>query len=213
VKSGQAVTAVGNAGGTGTLSVAAGTITALGQAITATDGQGAAERLTGLIETNASLQPGDSGGPLLNSARQVVGMDTAASASFRFRRGGDEGYAIAINRALLIARQIAAGRASAAVHIGATAFLGLSVQASGYYRGDAPGTLVVGVVPASPGDRAGLVPGDVVTSFNGRTVDSPTTLVNLLLRQSPGARVQLGWVDQFGTQQTAIVTLASGPPQ
>ncbi len=76
---GQPVTAVGNAGGTSTLVTTHGTITALGRGITAHDEQGNAQRLTGLIETDAELRPGDSGGPLLDRAGRVIGIDSAAS--------------------------------------------------------------------------------------------------------------------------------------
>jgi S1-C subfamily serine protease len=207
VRRGQSVTAVGNAGGTRTLTVTTGTITAVGRTITVNDDQGGTERLTSLLQTNAGLQPGDSGGPLLDGAHRVIGVDTAASAGFVFQRGAGDGYAIPINRALAIAHQIEKGRASATVHVGATAFLGVSIG-----RSDA-GAPITGVVPGSPADRAGLVPGDVITSFNGKAVASPTALQKLVLQQSPGAKVQVGWVDQSGTQQTATVTLASGPPQ
>ena len=83
VQSGDNVVALGNAGGKGgTPSVAAGTVTALNQSITAADDlSGVSEQLTGLIETNADIQPGDSGGSLVNSYGQVIGMDTAASSS------------------------------------------------------------------------------------------------------------------------------------
>ena len=81
VRDGQSVTAVGNAGGTGSLTHASGKVTDVNRAITVSDDQGGSENLSGLIETNASVQPGDSGGPLLNAAGQVIGMDTAASTS------------------------------------------------------------------------------------------------------------------------------------
>ena len=81
VTSGEQVVALGNAGGKGgTPSVAAGTITALNQSITASDDDGSSsEQLSGMLETNANIQPGDSGGPLVNTAGQVIGIDTAAS--------------------------------------------------------------------------------------------------------------------------------------
>ena len=88
VQSGDSVTALGNAGGKGgTPSVATGTVTALNQGITASDeGSGAnSEQLTGLIETNADIQPGDSGGALVNSYGQVIGMNTAASSGTQFQ--------------------------------------------------------------------------------------------------------------------------------
>ena len=78
---GESVVAVGNAGGTGgTPSSAGGSITALNQSITAGDDlDGANEQLSGLIQVNADIQPGDSGGSLVNTAGEVIGMDTAAS--------------------------------------------------------------------------------------------------------------------------------------
>ncbi len=114
---GQQVVGVGNAGGTGgTPSAAGGTVTALNQSITASDeGDGTSEQLAGLIETNADIQPGDSGGALVNTSGQVLGVDTAASAGFSFQSNdqssGTQGFAIPINTALSIARQIVAGNA------------------------------------------------------------------------------------------------------
>lgn len=214
VKVGQRATAVGNAGGTGTLTATAGRITAVGRTITVSDDQGGTARLTGLIKTDAVLQRGDSGGPLLNSAGQVIAMNTAASARFVFRPASSEGYAIPINRAAAITKQIEAGRASAAVHIGATAFLGVAVAPSSSFRSaTAAAGLVTSVLSGSPADRAGLAPGDVIISFDGRAVRSRATLVNLLLRKRPGDRVDVAWIDRLGSRRTATVTLASGPPQ
>jgi S1-C subfamily serine protease len=133
VSVGQDVVGIGNAGGTGgTPSAAGGTVTALNQSITASDdGDGSSEQLTGLIETNADIQAGDSGGSLVNTAGDVIGIDTAASAGFSFQSSGqsagNQGYAIPINTAIVIAKQIEAGTASSTVHIGATAFLGVEV--------------------------------------------------------------------------------------
>ncbi|HEY6624210.1 MAG TPA: trypsin-like peptidase domain-containing protein [Acidimicrobiales bacterium] len=134
--SGQAVVAIGNAGGTGgTPSAAGGAITALNQSITASDsGDGTSETLSGLIQTNANIQAGDSGGPLVDTSGHVLGIDTAASAGFSYQApdqsSGAQGYAIPINTANSIAKQIVAGNASSSVHIGATAFLGVEVQSS-----------------------------------------------------------------------------------
>ena len=107
---GRAVIAVGNAGGARRLVTTRGTITALRQSITVRDDQGDAHRLTGLIQVNAELQPGDSGGPLLDRTGHVIGIDTAASVGFAFRAGDNQGYAIPIDRALAISRQIDSGR-------------------------------------------------------------------------------------------------------
>ena len=133
---GQDVVGVGNAGGTGgTPSAVGGTVTALNQSITASDdGDGTSEQLSGLIETNADIQPGDSGGSLVNTSGEVIGMDTAASAGTSFQFNGDssgtQGFAIPIDTALSIARAIEAGSGSSTVHIGETAFLGVEINAA-----------------------------------------------------------------------------------
>ena len=112
---GEDVVGVGNAGGTGgTPSAAGGTVTALNQSITASDeGDGTSEQLSGLIETNADIQPGDSGGALVDTSGDVLGVDTAASAGFSFQSNdqssGNQGFAIPIDTALSIARAIEAG--------------------------------------------------------------------------------------------------------
>ena len=121
VQVGDNVTALGNAEGKGgTPSVAPGTVTALNQSITASDElSSVSEQLTGLIETNAPIQPGDSGGSLVNSYGQVIGMDTAAGSSSQVQGQSStatQAYAIPINEALSIAKQIESGTTSADVH-------------------------------------------------------------------------------------------------
>jgi S1-C subfamily serine protease len=206
---GQAVTAVGNAGGARRLTLAPGRITGLARTITASDGQNGAERLTGLIETNTALQPGDSGGPLFDAAHRVVGMNTAASAGFVLTSSGDS-YAIPINRALAIAKQVQAGKGSATVHVGGTPFIGVQLQSA---DGGQSGLVVAGLVPGAPADRAGLAAGDVITALDGTPVGSLSALAGLLLRKAPGDTVQVTYVDGAGAEQTATITLASGPPQ
>lgn len=134
---GAAVTAVGQGGGQGTLYQVSGTVSALGQSITAQDSSSAssAEKLTGLIQTTADVVPGYSGGPLLDTDGQVIGIDTAASSS-----GDIDGYAVPITEAKSIADQIVAGTRTATVHIGPRAALGVQVtdsgsSASGYGQG------------------------------------------------------------------------------
>jgi S1-C subfamily serine protease len=144
VQTGDSVTALGNAQGKGgTPSVAPGTVTALNQSITASDElSSVSEQLTGLIETNAPIQPGDSGGSLVNSYGQVIGMDTAAGSNGQSQGQSStvtQAYAIPINEAVSIAQQIESGTTSASVHIGATAFLGLELQGSGSSSGSSGG--------------------------------------------------------------------------
>jgi S1-C subfamily serine protease len=236
VSVGQQVVGVGNAGGTGgTPSYAGGTVTALNKSITASDdGDGTSEQLTGLIQSNADIQPGDSGGPLVNTSGQVIGMDTAASAGFSFEAGGsagNQGFSIPIDTALALAHSIEAGQSSSTVHIGETAFLGVSVSAVssangeqtpfGFYGGSSSGgnstaqsgALIQGVVTSSPAQEAGLADGDVITSVNSTKVGSPNDLTNALQGFHPGNSVTIGWTDSSGATHSAKVTLTSGPPQ
>ncbi len=215
---GQAVTALGNAGGTGSLTPASGTITGLDQTITAGDENGQSEQLTGLIETNAAVEPGDSGGPLLDASGRVIGMDTAASLGAGSRDAvqqttANDGYAIPIARALAIANQIEANRTSTAVHVGATAFLGVeiaSASASGY-GGDGAGAQIVGVVSGGPAAMAGLAPGDVIVALDGTSIDSPDALTLALQSDQPGSKVAVTYADQAGGSATVSVTLGAGP--
>ena len=145
VQVGDNVTALGNAEGKGgTPSVAPGTVTALNQSITASDElSSVSEQLTGLIETNAPIQPGDSGGSLVNAYGQVIGMDTAASSSDQTQGQSStatQAFAIPINNALSIAHQIESGTTSATVHIGATAFLGVELQGDSSSSGSGSGS-------------------------------------------------------------------------
>ena len=203
---GQAVRAVGNANGGGRLLSARGSITGLRRSIVVNDDTGGNENLSGLIETNAALQPGDSGGPLLNADGKVIGMDTAASA--RLVSTAADSYAIPIAKALSVAKQIVAGHSSSRVHVGATAFLGIQVQS-----GDAGGVVLAGVIPGGPAASAGLEAGDVITSIDDHAVTTPNSLTSYLLTKKPGASVTIGYMDSFGTGQTVTVKLASGPPQ
>jgi len=212
LKLGARVTAVGNAGGTGTLTSSRGNVTGLNRSITVQGDNGTTEQLTGLIETNAPLQPGDSGGPLLNSAGRVVGIDTAASSSSPFAvSASNDGYAIPIGKATTIAKQIVSGRSSATVHIGATAFLGVQLGNAPSFVGQ--GATIVGVVPGAPAAAAGLVPGDVIMAVAGRAVSGPTDIAPIILAHKPGDKVTITYYDASGQSQSASVTLGSGPPQ
>ena len=131
---GTPVLALGNAEGRGGATPATGIINALGRSIRASDqGSGGTENLKNMLQTNARIQQGDSGGALANNAGQVIGMITAANTSdpgAAAPGGGTLGFAIPINGALAIARQIASGRPSATVYIGLPGFLGVEVAAS-----------------------------------------------------------------------------------
>ena len=217
------VLALGNAGGGGgTPRVAQGSVTALQRSIVASDlGGGNAERLSGLIQTDARVQPGDSGGPLVNDGGQVVGMNAAASSlnTTYVSRRSVQGFAIPIDSALTIAKQIEAGTSSATVHVGPTGFLGVEVvpqpQSAGgsaNVAGSQPrGALIAGALPGYPAAKLGLAQGDVITAVDGQQVTSASALTDLLSAHHPGDSVQLRWTDPAGQTHAATVKLASGP--
>jgi S1-C subfamily serine protease len=225
---GQQVVAIGNAGGTGGLpSTAGGSVLAVGRSITASDQlTHTSENLTGMIETDAAIQQGDSGGPLVNTSSEVVGMDTAAYSGFAFSQTSIEGFSIPINRALRIAKDIEAGRATATVHIGATAWMGLQLCSASTYcpsptaqgsssttqASSASGLQVYQAVTGLPASQAGLSYGDILTSFNGTRLGSFTQLFHLMVHYHPGDKVKLTWVTPTGQSESATITLASGPP-
>ncbi len=134
VSLGTPVLALGNADGRGGAKAAQGIINALDRSIQASDeGSNSTENLNHMLQTNARIRQGDSGGALANNAGQVIGMITAAKTgtSSQFGpSGGTLGFAIPINSALAIARQIASGQRSATVYIGLPGFLGVEVATS-----------------------------------------------------------------------------------
>jgi S1-C subfamily serine protease len=208
VSVGDGVVGLGNAGGVGgTPTSAAGQIVALNQSITASDqGNGTSEQLTGLIETDADIQPGDSGGALINSSGQVIGIDTAASSELGLQSG--QGFAIPVNSALSIVNQIRSGQTTSTVHIGPTAFLGVLVSPS-----SGPGANLENVVNGTPAAQAGLAKGDTITSLGGKRVASPNGLTDLISTYHPGDRVAVEWTDTAGQTHQTTVQLTSGPAQ
>lgn len=207
VNLGDPVVAIGNAGGVGgSPSVTSGFVQALNQSIIANDpAAGSSEQLDGLIETSASLQPGDSGGPLLNGSGQVVGIDTVAVSATA--TSGMVSFAIPIEQAMAIARQIQGGQASATVHLGLPPFLGVQATSGG----GRSGALVNSVLAGGPAAGVGLVAGSVIVAINGQTIDSATTLSAVLRQYRPGNLVTLNWVTPAGAGRSARVTLGTGP--
>jgi S1-C subfamily serine protease len=240
VQIGDAIVAMGNAGGKGGApSVVSGSVTGLDQQITASDQDGSnAETLHGLIQTNANIQPGDSGGPLVDADGQVVGMDAAASTGngggFGFGGGNqNEGYAIPIEDALAIGKQIEAGNGNDSIHVGAHAgILGVNVQSdtssngsgdpfggngdvggnSGQGSGSGNGAAVAGVQSGSGADKAGIQQGDTIVGIDGTTITSASQLTHTMVRYGPGDSVKVQWLDSSGQSHSATVELGSGPP-
>ena len=225
ITSGEKIVGIGNAGGIGgTPSYVAGSVVALNQSISAGDetNPSGSEHLSGLIEVNAAIEPGDSGGPIVNAKGKVVGMDTAGSdlnGGFGFQSNGsstNRGYAIPINTALAVVSAIRTDSAVSGVHIGATAFLGVefdSATSTGGGLNNSGGVVIAGTVPGTPANSAGLVAGDAITAIDGQAVRTGSDLQDILLTKVPGDKVKVTYVSAKGSTATVSVTLASGPPQ
>jgi S1-C subfamily serine protease len=213
---GDKVTAVGNAGGSGSLSAAKGKVLSLDASITtASEGPVASETLTGMIETSADVMSGDSGGPLYDADGEVTGIDTAASSGSEIN-----GFAVPIHRALDIVQQIRSGNETSVVRVGPAAFLGVELgDANGSsdpgYPGagleESSGAMIETVVDGSAADAVGLEAGDDITALGGRTVTSAEDVTAIMADHDPGDRVKIIWIDQSGGDHTATVTLGSSP--
>ena len=198
VDPGEDVTAVGNSNGAGVLTAATGEVTDADTDITVSSETGAAE-LTDLIEVDATVVPGDSGGALLDADGEVVGMNVAASST------GTTGYAIPISTVLDLADQILAGDDSGAVTLGYAPALGVQLA------GRTSGLLVAGVVDGGAAAQSGVTPGSVITGLDGEDLADYSDLTAALAAHQPGDEVELGWTDATGTAQTATVTLGRAP--
>jgi S1-C subfamily serine protease len=239
---GDSVVALGNAGGTGgTPSVAPGSVTALNQAITASDESSASsEQLTGLIETNANIQPGDSGGPLVNSHGEIIGIDTAASTNYQLGGSGNGGFqgggfgfgsgssgsssssgssnsngSTTQGFAIPINTALSIANQIEAGQGSSTLHNGatafLGLEIEGSSQGTSPGVEIAGTQSGTPAAEAGIGQGDVVTALDGKSVSSGTSITQILVGHHPGDKVSIAWTDASGQSHTATVTLGTGP--
>jgi S1-C subfamily serine protease len=209
VTTGMPVLALGNAQGQGGVTPAAGVISALDRSITSGGGvQGsAAQNLRGMVQTSAQIGPGDDGGALADSDGHVIGMITTANTPSG--QQSTTGFAIPINTAMAIAREIRNGHASSTVYLGEPGFLGVRVKAS--TSRDPSGALIVGVIGGAPASRAGLTAGDVITGLNGLPVTTPASLNTFLQRYHSGDVVSVSWTPRRGATRTTQITLGNGP--
>ncbi|RKW70524.1 S1C family serine protease [Galactobacter caseinivorans] len=207
VKEGDEVSAIGNASGEGYLRQLTGKVTATEQSITTqAEASSDGEKLSNLIQTDADVVPGYSGGALVNGSGQVVGMTTAASTG-RTSENVD-GYAIPISEALKIADQIKSGQASGTVQIGKGAALGISVLSADTGQvGGGYGVTVQEVIKGGAVTGAGIKTGDTIIGLDGKSVKSYDALKEILAGHKAGDQVELVWLNSEGKQSSKTVTL------
>jgi serine protease Do len=157
------------------------------------------------IQTDAAINFGNSGGPLINSAGEVVGINSAVSS-----RASSIGFAVPINQAVAILPQLkASGRVSRGfIGVGLTDVTPALQRALNL--GVARGAMVQDVSPASPAERAGLRPYDIVLDVEGREVLNNEELIRDISARQPGSVARLE-ILRDGRRQTLQVKLAERP--
>ena len=205
---GQQVIAIGNALGEYQNSVTAGIVSGTGRDVTASDGSGQnAESLSDMIQTDAAINSGNSGGPLVNAAGEVIGINTATSATAE-----NMGFAIPISSVKGMLKQLTETGSAKRTYLGvyATAITpevakssNLPVTSGAYLYSPSSYT---SIVKGSPADKAGLKDKDIVTAVNGTKVGAAGSLSNLIGEYKPGDTVQLT-VLREGNETVVNVTL------
>jgi S1-C subfamily serine protease len=218
VQVGDSVVAMGNALGLGGApSVTTGTVTGLNQTITASEGNGQSEQLTGMIESNASISPGDSGGPVVNTAGQVVGMITAGDVQGFRSQTSTVNYAVPSDTALSFVNRIRAGETSSELIYGQVGFMGVAVRdltadvAARLGLNVSSGALVVTVQSGSPAEAAGITTNSVITKVGSSKITNSDTLGTAIKSHKPGEQVSVTWVDQNGTHAGTLTLNGVNP--
>ena len=209
IQAGQQVVAIGNALGVYQNTVTSGVISGTGRTLTASDSTGSmSEKLTDMIQTDAAINSGNSGGPLINAAGQVIGINTANSYSAE-----NMGFAIPIGAVKgMLAQLIESGSAKRA-YLGvyttqitpdSAKTYNLPVTAGEYLY--ASGGNYTSVVKGSPAEKAGLKDKDIITAVNGVKIGSAGSLSTLIGEYKPGDTVKLTVIRE-GNETTVDVTL------
>ena len=230
VEVGDEVIAIGNALDiVGEPTVTSGIVSALNRTITLSDNT----RLVRLIQTDAATNPGNSGGPLVNAAGEVIGVNTAIAGGFV----EGIGYAISIDHARPVIEQLLEGVVQAKAYLGVSI---ISVEdwiarqesaeddtpppATVEPGAEAPadeielppgvtyGALVVYVQPGKAAEGAGIEPGDVIVSFDDVEIRTGTELVVEILARLPGDKVTLGVIGDDGELRRVELNLGSFEP-
>jgi len=207
---GQQVIAIGNALGQYQNSVTSGIISGTGRSLTATDSTGSmSENLTDMIQTDAAINSGNSGGPLLNAAGEVIGINTATGSGVE-----NIGFAIPISSVKgMLSQLIETGKAARA-YIGVYSVeitpdvakeYNLPVSTGVYLYNSAKDSAII---KNSPAEKAGLRDKDIITAVNGVKIGSAGSLGTLIGEYKPEDTVQLTVVRE-GKEIAINVTLAA----
>lgn len=207
LRQGQQVVAIGNALGQYQNSVTSGIVSGVGRPVTASsEDSSSTETLDDLIQTDAAINSGNSGGPLVNLSGQVIGMNTAVASDAQ-----SIGFAIPINATKGVLNGVLANGKIARAYLG-VAYTNITPAVKKQYNLSADKGAYVyssngsAVVSGSPADKAGVKDGDIITMVNDDTVGEAAGLSTLLAQYTPGTSVQLT-ILRDGKTQTVTATL------
>ena len=214
VQVGDSVIAIGNALGQFENTVTSGIISGHGRSLQASSGDGSSsENLEDLFQTDAAINEGNSGGPLVNMDGQVIGINTAVAQDSQ-----SLGFSIPINDVSGLIKGVeATGKLQrpylGVMYVSLTDDLAkqydLSVTRGAYI---APAAIVGQdpIISGGPADKAGVKAGDIITKVNNDTIDQNNSLTGLLDKHNVGDKVTLTII-RNGKQQTIDVTLGAEP--
>lgn len=184
LKVGQTVIAIGNALGRLDNTVTKGVVSAIGRGITASSGFGQSESLENVIQTDAALNPGNSGGPLLNLVGQVVGVNVAISQGAQ-----NIGFAIPVNVVKTVVEDFKKKGEITIPFLGIEYFVITKDIAE--LRDLTQGVFVKSVVENSAAEKAGIKVGDIITKVDGEVIGEKRSLGKIILSHKVGDRLQL----------------------
>lgn len=207
---GQQVVAIGNALGAYQNSVTSGIISGKGRSLTATDsGRTQYETLSDMIQTDAAINGGNSGGPLVNAAGEVIGINTAYAS-----QGNNVGFAIPISSVKGIIKNVLSGKGFERAVIGVRYINLTPTIAKEKNLSVTRGALIASsknnkaIISGSAGDKAGLKENDIITAVNGTEIGSSGSLSSLIGEYSVGDTVKITVV-RGGKTETLELTLAA----
>ena len=210
---GDAVVAIGNALGlaAGTPTVTQGIVSALGRSVTAGGSGTSTENLQNLIQTDAAINPGNSGGPLIDTAGQVIGMNTAVAGSASDGTNSQNiGFAIPIDQVEALVPQLQKGGQSGS----GGGYLGVDITtltpSLRHQYGFTPtqGAVVLSVASGSPAAKAGIEQGDVIVAIDGTAITSSEDLQKAVENGKPGESVTITYY-VGDSKRTTTATLGS----
>lgn len=215
VRVGDSVVAIGNALGQFQNTVTSGIISGYGRSVEASSGDSSSdsESLDDLFQTDAAINQGNSGGPLVNLEGEVIGINTAVASSAQ-----NIGFAIPINDVAGLIKSVEETGELKRPYLGVV-YVSLTDDIAKQYSLSAkrgayvPLATVLGqetVVAGSPAAKAGVKEGDIITKVDGTAIDENTSLTSLLGKHSVGDSVQLT-INRSGKTVTINVTLGNAP--